>query len=94
VRVCVSQVLDFVDRNSEGIHKTYANLRALLEGSSLSLMARALDLPETRKLGDRNMGERVVAQVGVCRGLSGFIGPPQASWSLLASSSWHSQSVA
>jgi hypothetical protein len=34
-------------------------------------MARALDLPDTRKLGDRNMGERVVAQVR---------GRDQASW--------------
>jgi hypothetical protein len=55
-------VLDFVDRNSEGVHKTYANLRLLLEGSTLGLFAHALALPETKRLGDRHMGERVVAQ--------------------------------
>lgn len=56
-------VLDFVDRNSEGVHKTYSNLRALLETSTLDgVLLPALELPETRKLGDRNMGERVVTQ--------------------------------
>lgn len=56
-------VLDFVDRNSEGVHKTYSNLRGLLETSTLSAVLRpALDLPDTKRLGDRNMGERVMHQ--------------------------------
>jgi len=62
-------VLDFVDRNSEGVHKTFANLRALLEGSENPLMQKALELPGTKRLGDRNMGERVVTQTAALQAI-------------------------